>query len=363
MSPSIYPRVGGLAVALLASLLLAACGRTQAPPEPVRAVKVVAVALQPWSSSREFPAEVRARVETRLGFRVGGKILRRQAEQGQRVQAGQVLAELDPRDLQLASDAARSQLAAARTQRDLAAADLKRYAALREQNFISGAELERREASLRAAQAQLEQAEAQLAIQGNQASYAALRASAPGVVTAVEAEPGQVVTAGAPVLRLALDGERDAVFALPEDKVASVRVGVPVAVRQWSDNRVLAGHVREISASADPVTRTFQVKVAIAGEAPPLGATVYVAPEGLLPTGAPVIKLPSSALRQEGQGSAVWVLDRATMTVRSQPVTVGTADGNDAVITAGLRPGMEVVAAGVHVLGPGQKVTVWQGRP
>lgn len=363
MNPNRLLRLAGLASALLATLAITACSKPQASPEPVRAVKVMTVSPQAWNSAREFPAEVKARVETRLGFRVGGKLLRRDAELGQRVKAGQVLARLDPRDLQLASDASRAQLAAARTQRDLAAADLRRYESLREQNFISGAELERRQASFRSAQAQLDQAEAQLALQGNQASYAALTAPAAGVVTGVEAEPGQVVAAGAPVVRLALDGERDAVFSVPEDQVGLLREGAAVEVRQWSDGRVQAGRVREISASADPVTRTFQVKVGISGEAPPLGATVYVTPEGLSPKGMAVIKLPTSALRQHGDGSAVWLLEPDTMTVRLQPVKVANVDGNEVVLASGVQPGAQVVTAGVHVLAPGQKVTVWQGRP
>jgi len=121
--------------------------------------------------------------------------------------------------------------------------------------------------------------------------------------------------------------------------------------------------VREVAASADPVTRTYAVKVGLdAATPPPLGATVTVVPQALSLAGTPVIKVPTSALRQQGQGSAVWVLDPATMTVRSQAVEVATADGNDAVVSAGLQPGMRIVSAGVHVLSPGQKVTIWQDR-
>jgi len=143
-----------------AALVLAACGKPAPAPEPVRAVKVITVGSAPGAVELEFSAEVRAQVESRLGFRVAGKIQQRHAELGQRVQAGQLLAQLDPQDYQLAADAARAQVAAATTQRDLAAADYRRFAALKDQNFISGAELERRETALKAAQAQLDQAEA-----------------------------------------------------------------------------------------------------------------------------------------------------------------------------------------------------------
>jgi multidrug efflux system membrane fusion protein len=348
---------------LLTTLALAGCSRPPATEEPLRAVKVMTVGTSAFGTEPEFSAEVRARVESRLGFRVAGKITRRQAELGQHVQAGQVLAQLDPQDYRLAAEAARAQHAAALTNRDLAEADLKRYRGLREQNFISAAELERRESTHRAAQAQLEQAQAQLASQGNQTNYTTLVADVPGIITAIEAEPGQVVSAGTPVVRIAQDGARDVVFAVPEDRAALIKPGSPVTVRGWAGGAEMEGKVREVAASADAVTRTYSVKVAIdAASAPALGATVYARPQALSRTGTPVLKLPTSALRQEGQGSAVWVLDKSSMTVRSQPVQVATADGNEAVIGAGLAPGMTVVVAGVHVLSPGQKVSIYREK-
>jgi RND family efflux transporter MFP subunit len=329
----------------------------------VRSVKLLTAGVEALQSTLEYSGEVRARVESRLGFRVAGKIVQRQAELGQRVKAGQVLAQLDPRDYQLATDAARAQLASATTQRDLAAADFKRYQTLKDQNFISGAELERRESTLKAAQAALDQARAQLSSQGNQTAYTMLVADASGVVTGIEAEPGQVVAAGTPVVRIAQDGARDVVFAVPEDKVAQVRPGQEVLARVWSGGAQLAGRVREVAASADAATRTYQVKVALEGaEVPALGSTVYVTPKALSHAGAAAIKLPTSALRQEGQTTAVWVYDPATSTVKSQVVQIATADGNDAVVASGLTPGMQVVATGVHVLSPGQKVMVYQPK-
>ena len=347
-----------------AAMMLAACSRPLPSPEPLRSVKLITVGLEDMVASAEFAGEVRARVESRLGFRVAGKLVRRQAEPGQRVRSGDVLAQLDPQDYQLAAEAGRAQLAAAVTNRDLAAADFKRFKELREQNFISGAELERRDANLRAAQAQFEQAQAQLAGQGNQAAYTRLMADVTGLVTAVDAEVGQVVTAGATVLRIAQDGPRDVLFSVPEDRVTSIKIGSEVEVRSWSGGATFKGRVREVGASADPVTRTFGIKVAIDGaSAPPLGSTVSVLPKALERSGAAVIKLPTSAFRQDGQTAAVWVLEAATMTVRLQPVQIATADGNDVVVAAGLQPGMQVVVAGVHVLSPGQKVTVYQQKP
>lgn len=347
---------------LAAAAFLGGCSKPPPAEEPVRAVKLLTVGESAYGSGYEYAADVRPRVESRLGFRVAGKITRRAVELGQRVQAGQLLAQVDATDYQLAADAARAQVSSATTQRDLAAADLKRFQGLRDQGFISAAEIERRTAQLKAAQATLDQARAQLSSQGHQAGYTQLLADAPGVVTGIEAEVGQVVSAGTPVVRVAQDGPRDVVFAVPEDRVAAVRVGQPVTVRAWASDGQWHGSVREVAAAADPVTRTYAVKVALAGEAPPLGATVTVVPQQSGAQGAAVIKLPTSALRREGAGTAVWVFDEASSSVRSQPVQVAGADGNEAVIADGLTPGMRVVASGVHVLAPGQKVSVYQSK-
>ena len=349
------------AVFLALGSLLAGCSRPAPPEEPVRAVKVMTVTVGSMNSAPEFAGEVRARVESRLGFRVAGKLIRRQAEIGQHVRPGQVLAQLDPQDYKLAADAMKAQLLVTTTNRDLAAAEFKRYKDLKEQNFVSGVELDRREASLKAANAQVAQVQAQLASQGNQSTYTSLVADVAGIVTAVEAEPGQVVAVGTPVVRIAQDGPRDVLFSVPEDRLAAISTGSAVAVRQWTAQATRKGVVREIAALADPVTRTYLVKVAVNGsDALPLGSTVTVAPQALSVKGAQVIKLPTSALKQDGAGSAVWVLDTTSMTVRSQPVQLVAADENDVVVGSGLLPGMQVVTAGVHVLSAGQKVTAYK---
>jgi RND family efflux transporter MFP subunit len=338
-------------------LVLSACSRQEAVQEPVRAVKLLTVGASDLNVQGEYAAEVRARVESRLGFRVGGKLVMRQAEVGQRVKAGQVLAQIDAQDYQLGAQAAMAQASAAQTQRDLALADFKRYEALRAQNFISGAELERREASLKAAEAALTQAKAQAQAQSNQAAYAHLTATAAGVVTAVEAEIGQVVSAGQPVLRLAHDGPRDAVFSVSEQAVLVLKLGQEMQARLGT-GEVFKGRVREVAASADPVTRTYQVKLALEKAEPlPLGATLNVLAAHLPGSQSAAIKLPTSALRQDGSATAVWVLDEPSMTVRSQAVQLGPIDGNQVVIASGLSAGQKVVSAGVHVLTAGQKVS------
>ncbi len=339
---------------------LIACSKTEAPKEPLRAVKVITIAGSNLNVEGVYSAEIRARVESRLGFQVGGKLLQRSVEPGQRVAAGQLLAQIDARDYQLAAQSAQAQLSAAQSQRDLAAAEYKRFEALKAQNFISGAELERRETALKAADASLNQAKAQAQAQSNQASYASLSASHAGVVTAVDGEVGQVVSAGQPIVRLAHDGPRDAVFAVSEQMVMGLKLGQAMQATLLSTGQILNGKVRELAASADPVTRTFAVKLSLADSTNlPLGVTVNVHAGPTVGNAPLVIKLPTSSLRQEGQSTVVWVLDEATMTVNTQAVQLGMVDGNEVVIQSGLKPGQKVVSAGVHVLAPGQKVTLY----
>ena len=358
-----HSKVSFFMVLMAALATLSACSRQDAPPEPVRAVKVVTVGAQGLQTEAVYAGEVRARVESRLGFRVGGKLTQRAVDAGQRVSAGQLLAAIDPQDYQLSAQAAQAQLVAAQTQRDVALADYKRYESLKAQGFISGAELERREASLKAAEAALVQARSQSQAQSNQVGYAHLKATAAGVVTALEAEVGQVLAAGQPVVRLAHDGQRDAVFSVPEQAVSMFKVGMPMQAQLvGGEPSSLKGRVREVGASADPVTRTFTVKLALdASEKLPLGATVNVlSPAQAQAAAVSAIQLPTTALRQEGAGTAVWVLDEASMTVQPQKVTLGPVQAQQVAIASGLQAGQKVVVAGVHVLSPGQKVTLYK---
>ncbi len=344
-------------------LLLAACSKAPPLPEPLRAVKTLVIAPASAGGTYEYAGEIRARVESKLGFRVGGKMIERPVNVGDAVKAGQLLARLDPRDLRLGEDVARAAVASADVNLQQAEADFKRYRDLKEQGFISGAELERRETTLKVAKAQLEQAQAQSGVQGNQAGYAALNADVSGVITGVDVEPGMVVAAGASVVKLAHDGPRDVVFSVPEDKVGLIQAIAArrgtVQVRLWSSGAgTVAAKIREISAAADPATRTFLVKADL-GEAdgPRLGQTATVAVD--TPRVAGIARVPLSALKEDHGKSTVWIVDAASMTTVSRLVTIGGAEGNDAVVLAGLAPGDRVVIAGVHVLSPGQKVRLY----
>lgn len=345
--------------------LLLACKDGAPVADPVRAVRTITVQAGTTGLQHEYAAEVRARVESRLAFRVGGKLVQRRVNVGDLVKAGQPLAQIDASDLRLGQDAARAAVNAAQAQLAFSEAEFKRYKDLREQGFISGLELERRETALKAARSQAEQAAAQAGVQSNQAGYAVLVADVPGIVTAVDAEPGAVLAAGTPVLRLAHDGPRDAVFSVPEDRSAAMRalLGKPGALklRAWGEGeKLLPATVREVAASADPMTRTFLVKADIGATALRLGQTATVLIDA--PAVAGVIKLPLAAVFEQGGQSTVWLVDPTTMLVRPQPIAVAGADGNLVVVAGGLAPGQVVVTAGVHALTPGQKVR-WYLEP
>ncbi|EHR71810.1 RND family efflux transporter, MFP subunit [Burkholderiales bacterium JOSHI_001] len=349
------------AVMALTLAALAACTQPPPPTEPIRAVRTRVVQLESAGGALEFAAEVRARTESRLGFRVGGKLAKRLVNVGDTVRAGQVLALLDPQDLRLAQQAAQAALRSTQSAFDLSQAEFSRYKELREQNFIGSLELERREAALKAARAQLEQAKSQVDLQGNQASYSTLVADVAGVVTAVDAEPGAVLAAGTPVLRLAQAGARDVQFAVAENQVGALRALAGQAgalqVRLWGQPQESRATVREVAAAADATTRTFAIKAELADPNARLGQTATV--HWQAPQREGVIKLPLPAVAQVQGATVVWLLDKASLTVKPQTVKVGAADANQLEITSGLKAGDTVVTAGVHTLTPGQKVKLY----
>jgi len=362
------PAAAALVVLALSALVtLAGCGKQAEPAEYVRPVRLMQLSPAAGKTAFEFSGEVRPRVESRLGFRVGGKIAARLVDVGATVRKGQPLARLDPTDLALAETGARALFDAAKTDRDLALSDLKRYNELAAKGFISAAEQRRRQATYDSAASKLEQAQASLRNQSNQTTYAVLTADADGVVTAIDTEVGQVVTPGQPVIRVAQTAEKEVAIGLPEDQVDMLRGVSEVSIRTWSEpDRALPGRVREISAAADPVTRTYPTRVSVPN--PPadlrLGQTAVVT---FMHNGdSAAIRIPLTALLQDRGNNQVWVYQAEPGgkggggTVKPVPVTLGQADGNLIEVRQGLSPGQTIVTAGVHLLKPGQKVKPMQ---
>ena len=341
-----------LAPLALLPLLLAACSEAPppaAPPKLVRTLIVGSADASDRAAPRGYSGEVRARIETTLGFRIAGKIVERRVDAGAVVKPGQVLARLDPADAGL-------QATQAEAQRALAAAELARYRDLKAKNFISASALDARETAFQAA-------EAQAALARNQAAYTSLVADRAGVIGQVLAEPGQVVAVGQPVFRLAPDGEREIAIALPENEVSAFKLGQAAEVTFWATEKAdsqkpLAGRLREISPVADPVTRTYAARVSLKGADPrlPLGLSATVSfPTG--DAGATRMRVPLTAVFQQGNQPAVWKVG-AEGTVSLQPVTIASFGDGTAVVAGGLAAGDRIVAAGVNLLAAGEKVRV-----
>ncbi len=350
-----HPRLALLAV-LTAALGLSACSKKVEKTEDIRPVRAVTVSPAGSSALVELSGEVVPRYESRLGFRVGGKIVARKVEVGTVVKRGQLLMQLDATDLQLGQAQARAAVAAADSQLSLAKAELERYRELRQKNFVSQAVLDAKEAAYKAALASHEQASAGLKVQANQSSYASLVADADGVVTGIDAEVGQVVAAGTPVVRAARTGETEVRVSIPEDQVDALRKAASVTVRTWArPDEAITGRVREIAPVADPATRTFSARVAIpnAGNDVRLGMTATV---GFATATMPGIRLPLTALFHNKDHTSVWVVENGA--VRLVPVQVAGPSGNEVVIASGIDHGQTVVTAGVNMLREGQKVTV-----
>lgn len=331
--------------------LFSGCGKESVPSakieQPALTQVVGAVASD---SGNVYSGEIRARHETQLGFRIGGKIIERLVDAGARVKSGQVLARLDPADSSL-------QASSAQAQYQLAVADAERYRELRSRNFVSQSALDAREAALKAATAQA-------GLSGNQTAYTVLRADHAGVVAATLAESGQVVSAGQPVLRLAQDGEREVAIAIPETQFAKLKIGMPADVALWSEKNEAAhfsGRLRELSPAADPASRTYAARVALsgAGARAALGMTAQVRFKSNDKSDQLIVPLP--AIFQQGDQAAVWVV-AADRSISLRPVKVAAYRDNGAVIASGVAAGERIVSAGVHKLSAGEKIRIIEGE-
>ena len=342
---------------LLTPLALAACSpaETAVPPEP-QLVQTVAVAPAKLGLAR-YTGVVRARTESNLGFRVGGKIYERLVDPGDHVRLGQPLMRLDRTDFTLALNAARASVEAARAQMIKAKADDERSRKLVGDGWTSKQTYDQNKAAADAAIAQFANAEAQASQVANQAGYAELQADADGVVMEVPTEPGQVVAAGQTVIKLARDGAREAEVFLPEGS-RQLAKGTASATLYAEGETTYPAKLRELSATADPATRTYRARYILSGggEAAPLGATVTLrlAPAEAGRTAS--VDVPLGALFDSGQGSAVWKVDADTKTVAAQPVSVARMSEEGAQVVSGLNPGDRIVALGAHLLKAGQTV-------
>lgn len=340
--------------------LLAGCsdGQPRAKAETVLPVLATRAELAAHAPEFTYSGEVRARYETAAAFRLGGQIVDRYVDVGSLVKPGQALARIDPKDYQLSEQGIRSQIQAAEADYEQARRDLDRFAPLLKKKFISQAEFDRRQNAVDLARARLDQLKSQLAVSRNQVAYTVLRADEAGIVTAVEAERGQVVAAGQPVFRLARLGEKEVVVGIPENRLDALHGAKEIHISVWAaPGKVYQGRVREVSPIADPATRTYAAKIAVLNpdDALRLGMTATVTLEG---AARRAVYLPLSALYRKQNQTAVWVIDPKTQRVKLVPVDATAFHDNQVAITRGLEGGEEVVTAGVNKLFPDQKVRV-----
>jgi RND family efflux transporter MFP subunit len=349
-----------LALALIAALFVAfgrgGAKKVEDTGDGLRRVQFQTVRSAPVASARTLVGTLRARVETDMGFRVAGKIAERKVQAGDHVKAGTVLAVLDATDFRLARESAEAELNAARSTARQQELDFARVKELRARGYSTAQAEEKARAALDEVRGRLERAKRQAEIAGNNQAYAELKADADGVVSAVMAEAGQVVAAGQTILRIARDGEREAQVAVPEQDLDFVRkAGASMSL--WSDKaRSYKASLRELSPNADAATRTFMARYAVQGLAAdaPLGQTVNLSLAVQdIKNG---IRVPLSAVLNEGGGAQVYVLTGSDNLLTRKTVSILAYDGRDALVGSGLEDGDRVVTLGVHTLRTGEKV-------
>jgi RND family efflux transporter MFP subunit len=353
------PRIAFALMGLAALGALAACGEAPARPEEIRPVRLIDLQYSPRETTLRFSGEIVPRIETALGFRVAGKMVERRVDLGARVEAGQILARLDARDLALSERSARAAVAAAQSQLELATADLARQRALLARGHIAQSQFDRFETQYRAAKAALDQIESQARERANQTGYTNLAADAAAIVTAVEAEPGQVLGVGQIVFRLARLDAREVAIAVPETQVDLFVPGAAVKVDLWAAvGAAIDGQVREISAMADRATRTYRVRISIP-DAPPtyrLGMTANVS--FAVPAAVSGVEVPLSAVVANGRENHVWIVRAGSDVATPRAVEIAGTSGENLVVTGELAVGDRIVATGAHLLRDGQRVRV-----
>jgi RND family efflux transporter MFP subunit len=347
-----------LSVVLGAALLAAACGpKKEIAHEELRPVKSMVVGASRGSVGASYSGEVRARYESKLGFQTSGRVVARLVEVGTKVRRGQPLMRLDPAQETLHVVAAVADVDAAKSRVAQNRVDLQRTEQLLARQFASQAEVDQQRLALQQSESQLKSALAQQAIKVNQRGYTELVADRDGVVTAIAAEAGQVVSPGQAVVTVAADGEREVVISIPESRVDELRSAKSLQISAWArKGRVYAGTLRELAPDTDSVTRTYSARITVkepdAGLMLGMTASVFAADI----EGTSAIRLPLTAIHDKAGQPQVWVIDGASSKVSPRPVTLGSAQDDSVLVASGLKGGETVVTAGVHLLHDGQKV-------
>lgn len=353
------PAAGPLLL-VAATLGLAGCSQEKAEVKDIiRPVKVVEIAQAHDTRTLSYSGSVRARTESALAFRVNGKITERLVDIGQHVASGDVLARIDPTDYDLSVKSAQAALDAAERQVETVELARKRAEQLFAKNFAPKSQLEQATLTYDQAVATRDSARSSLAQARNQVGYTDLKADRDGIVTSVNADVGQVVGSGTPVVTVAVDGEKEVLIAVPEMEIAEFKPGKVVKAGFWSDDALaLEGKVREVAGSADPQSRTFAVRVSLPNDPRVLlGMTASI--EASAANERQLVSIPLSALAEQGTQSIVWTVDRSADTVHARPVKVAEFAADGVRVAEGLNPGDVVVAAGTQFMTENLKVKLY----
>lgn len=347
---------------IMSSLFLFGCEQPQPQPTPPRPALVLTVGDKTTASPTILIGEIRSRYETPQGFRISGKIIKRYVDVGSLVKKGQILAKLDNQDTGLTAKAAQAQVQSAQADLALARAELDRVLTLYQRKFISKQAIDIQDAKLKSAEALVKQTQAEAAVSENQSAYTELQAEREGVVTDIRAEPGQVVTAGESIVRIAIPEDREVAIVVPESRMQGIEINKPAEVRLWAEPaRLYQGKVREVAPAADSITRTFQVRVALpdADNKLRLGMTAGVR---FYDKDSQEFLLPLPSLTQQAGETVVWIVNPDNNQVQPKVVQTGMFREDGVIVTLGLQIGEQVVVAGVHTLVPGQVVRPVQAQ-
>lgn len=347
--------------AAMVAFILAGCGGGEAAPAPpARPVRSLIVAASSNAQITTYTAEIRSRYETDLSFQVGGKVVGRSVDTGATVRKGAVLAQLDQTDQQVSVEAARAAVTAARAELERARSDEARYRDLLERGLTTRATYLAQQTAVKTAQSRLDQALAELKLNEQRLAYTTLRADRDGVITQVMLEVGSVVSAGQRVLSIAQPNELEAVFDAPDGRIESIRTATSAHMTLLDDSDAkYPAQVREISPSADPITRTYRVKATIANQ-PSLRLGMSVAVSFSDTSGESGISVPATALFQNQHDPAVWIV-KPDQRLELRPVRVERYESDHVLIAEGLTQGERVVTAGVHRLAAGEQVRLLDG--
>jgi RND family efflux transporter MFP subunit len=348
-----------VALLLLLSGAIISCSKKTEVADDTRYVKIFVVGGGVDKGYSTFHGNIHAEYEPNLSFRVNGKIVIRLVDIGQFVKKGQALAKLDPTDYKLSADSATAQLASAKSNYVTQEANLERYKQLLKQNFVSQAQYDSQKAQFDSAKAQYEEANNQLANSKNQVQYTTLVAPSDGVISSINMDAGQVVSAGQTVATMAVSGNKEVAIDLPEAQINDYKIGMPADVRLWATNKNYVGKIRIINQASDQQTRTYAARVVVLNAESDVkyGMSADVTIKPLNSTDGVV--LPINSLYTNNGKTGIWLLD-ANSKAKFVPVEVIATDGNTMKVKRGIiNNGDKIVSAGANFVYEGQQLKVY----